>query len=88
VGSVNRGSAHFNKKTAASNEFAATATIGLAETTPADRRIFFDTLRLLGRVLADSGGLPLGRTERFRIEWEARNPLVHTAVGLLKREIV
>jgi hypothetical protein len=45
-------------------------------------------LRLRGRVLADPEGLLLGQRNRFRIEWEARIPLLHTAAGLLKRDSV
>jgi hypothetical protein len=67
-------------------EFAATARIGLDEATPAERRELFETLRLRGRVLADPEGLLLGRRNRFKIEWEARVPLLHTAAGLLKRD--
>jgi DNA invertase Pin-like site-specific DNA recombinase len=68
------------------HEFAATARIGLAEATSAERRQLFEMLRLRGRVLADSEGLLLGRRNRFKIEWEARIPLLHTAAGLLKRD--
>jgi hypothetical protein len=67
-------------------EFAATARLGLDEATPPERRQLFETLRLRGRVLADPEGLLLGRRNRFRIEWEARIPLLHTATGLLKRD--
>jgi DNA invertase Pin-like site-specific DNA recombinase len=67
-------------------EFAAMARIGLAEATPPERRQLFETLRLRGRVLADPEGVLLGQRNRFRIEWEARIPLLHTAAGLLKRD--
>jgi hypothetical protein len=67
-------------------DFAATARIGLAEATAAERRQLFEMLRLRGRVLADPEGLLLGRRNRFRIEWEARIPLLHTAAGFLKRD--
>jgi hypothetical protein len=66
--------------------FAATARIGLEEATPAERRQLYEALRLRGRVLADPEGLLLGQRNRFRIEWEARIPLLHTASGLLKRD--
>jgi DNA invertase Pin-like site-specific DNA recombinase len=69
-------------------DFAATARIGLANATPAERRQLFETLRMRGRVLADPEGLLLGRRNRFRIEWEAHIPLLHTAAGLLKRDSV
>jgi hypothetical protein len=58
----------------------------LDEATPVERRQLLETLRLRGRVLADPKGLPLGRCNRFKIEWEARIPLLHTAAGLLKRD--
>jgi hypothetical protein len=67
-------------------EFAATARVGLDEATPVERRELLETLRLRGRVLADPKGLPLGRRNRFKIEWEARIPLLHTAASLLMRD--
>jgi hypothetical protein len=67
-------------------DFAAIARIGLAEATRQERRQLFETLRVRGRVLADSEGLLLGRRNRFRIEWEARISLLHTAAGFLKRD--
>jgi DNA invertase Pin-like site-specific DNA recombinase len=69
-------------------EFAETARIGLAGATPAERRQLLETLRVRGRVLADPNGLLLGQRNRFKIEWEARIPLLHTAAGLLKRDSV
>ena len=71
-------------ETTAIREFAATARIGLTEAKRQERRQLFETLRLRGCVLADPGGLLLGQRNRFRIEWEARIPLLHTAAGLLK----
>ncbi len=67
-------------------EFAATAQVGLELATPAERRQLYETLRLRGRVLADPEGMLLGKRNRFKIEWEARIPLVHTAAGFLKRD--
>ena len=67
-------------------EFAAMARLGLANATPAERRQLYETLRLRGRVLADPEGMLLGQRNRFKIEWEAKIPLLHTATGFLKRD--
>ena len=66
--------------------FAESARTGVAEATPNDRRRLYETVRLRARVHSDPGGVRLGRRNRFRIEWEAKIPLLHTASGFLKRD--
>jgi hypothetical protein len=67
-------------------EFAETNRAGIEHATLADQRELFHSLRLRGMVYADPEGILLGRRNRFRIEWEARIPLLHAATGFLKRE--
>ncbi|MBA3414163.1 MAG: hypothetical protein H0U10_02930, partial [Chloroflexia bacterium] len=66
--------------------FAETARRGMEAATPHDRRVLYETVRLRARVSSDHEGVQLGRRNRFRIDWEARIPLLDSASRLLKRD--
>lgn len=69
-------------------DFAETARVGLELARRAEQRQLFETLHLRGRVFLDPNGVRLGERNTFRIEWEAKLPLLHGAAGFLKRDTV
>ena len=77
-----------DKEAEAIRQFAESARAGLELATPAEKRQLLESLRLRGRVHADPNGVRLGRRNSFRIEWEAKIPLLHTETGFLKRDRV